>query len=73
MNSVDDMRSGKRGEVLIQWIGWIGATAAAALTMASYTHTTFETVSSADRREASIAARLDRIEEKLDRLLLNGR
>lgn len=52
-----------------QWIAWIAATGTAALTMAAFAYSTFETKEHSAENKTDIVSRLDRIEEKLDRAL----
>jgi len=52
-----------------QWVAWIGATVAAALTMMGYVHSNFVTV----REKQTIEYRLERIENKIDELLRKTR
>lgn len=53
-----------------QWISWIVATATAALTICAYAFTTFETKLDSLEKKSAIEKKLDRMDEKLDRLLL---
>lgn len=53
---------------LVQWISWIVATATAALTMAAYAFTNFETKEHAKEVKSDIAERLQSIEKKIDRV-----
>lgn len=52
-----------------QWIGWILATATAAMTMAAFAYATFETKDHAKEIKEDVATRLSRIENKLDQAL----
>lgn len=52
-----------------QWIAWIAATVAAAMTMVSFAYSNFETTKRADDRERSIVRQLDQIDKKLNILL----
>lgn len=52
-----------------QWIAWLGATVTAALTMAAYAFSTFETKADVKDIFQLIDKRLDRIEVKLDNIL----
>lgn len=52
-----------------QWIPWIAATATAALTMAAYAFSTFETKEHAAENKGDIVHRLDQIDAKLDRVI----
>lgn len=51
-----------------QWIAWILATATAALTMAAYAFTTFETKDHSKEIKSDLSERLNRIDQKLDRI-----
>lgn len=50
------------------WVAWIGATVAAALTMAAFAFATFETKEHSKEVKEDIAERLTRIESKIDDL-----
>lgn len=54
-----------------QWITWVVATLVAAVTMMVFFYTNFETKSDSDETNAVIEKRLDRIENKLDQILVN--
>ena len=59
------------------WLSWIVATLTAAIagvfTMMSYSHNTFTTVKETTFIEESFTGRLDRIENKIDRILEKGK
>lgn len=52
-----------------QWIAWLGATVAAAVSMMVYAASTYETKEHSKEVRDSLERRLDRIESKLDRLI----
>lgn len=52
-----------------QWIAWIGATVAAALTGLAFAYSTFETKDNAHEHMGTVEQRLDRLETKLDRVI----
>lgn len=52
-----------------QWIAWLGATVAAAMSMMSYAQTTFQTKEHAKDKQVETDRRLERIENKIDALL----
>ncbi len=52
-----------------QWLAWLGATVVAAMTMAAYAFSTFETKDFSELRSVSLERRLDRIEGKVDMLV----
>lgn len=58
------------------WLSWIIATLTAAIagvfTMMSYSHNTFTTTKESKFIEESFSNRLDRIEDKIDRILEKG-
>lgn len=60
-----------------QWIGWMVATATAAVTMSSYAFNKFDTIEHATEQRTQlrdeIMGRLDRIENKLDRIIESER
>lgn len=58
------------------WLAWIGAILVASMTMVAYAYSTFETkdaarekIESSRERDGLIVQRLDRIENKVDRVL----
>ncbi len=52
-----------------QWIAWLGATVAAAVSMMVYAASTYETKEHSKEVRDGVERRLDRIESKLDRLI----
>lgn len=52
----------------INWVGWIGATVAAALIGCAYVYATFQTKDEAKENKSDIVQRLDRIENKVDEI-----
>ena len=52
-----------------EWIAWVGATVAAAVSITVYAYNNFETKSQAVESKTDLVQRLDRIEGKVDRLL----
>jgi sensor domain CHASE-containing protein len=52
-----------------KWVSWIIATATAALTMAAYAFTTFETKDHAKEVKDDLTKRLEKMDSKLDILL----
>lgn len=56
------------GEAAIQIGGTIAAIVTGAAALVSYTYETFETKEQSDKRALSIERRLERIEDKIDRL-----
>jgi cell division protein FtsL len=52
-----------------QWIAWTTATLIAAVTMTSFVYANFQTAKDAEKIEARIEKRLDRIENKQDQIL----
>ncbi len=52
-----------------QWLQWIAATSAAGISIAAYAFATFETKEHFGDIVEVLADRLDRIENKLDRIL----
>lgn len=52
-----------------QWIAWIGATLAAAISMITYIHATFETKEFSKETRSQLERRLERMENKLDHLI----
>jgi len=51
-----------------QWLSWLGATLAAAVTASAFAFTHFESQSGAKEKRDEIVRRLERIEDKLDKL-----
>lgn len=52
-----------------QWIAWISASVVAAATLSAFAYTNFQTKENAKEFKDDIEKRLDRIENKLDKLL----
>jgi len=52
-----------------QWIAWLGATVAAAISMMVYIASTYETKEHQKENRDQIERRLERMENKLDRLI----
>lgn len=63
---VESMDSGLS---ISQWVQWLAATAAAAISMAAYAFATFDTKDHVIEVFIQVEKRLDRIEAKLDRIL----
>lgn len=55
------------------WIGWMGATVAAAMCLSAFAFTTFQTKDEAKDSKQDIVQRLERIEQKLDETLIRHR
>lgn len=53
-----------------QWIAWILAAAVGSFTLLSFSYGQFETTVHSSERNEQVMRRLDRLEEKLDRILL---
>lgn len=54
-----------------QWIYWIGATLTASMTVVIFFYSTFQTKSEANDNKMDLYRRLERIENKIDRLSSN--
>lgn len=52
-----------------QWIAWLGATVAAAISMMVYIASTYETKEHSKEIRDSVERRLERMENKLDHLI----
>lgn len=52
-----------------QWIAWLGATVAAAVSMMVYAASTYETKEHSKEIRDSVERRLERMENKLDHLI----
>ena len=52
-----------------QWIAWIAATIAAAITLTGFVYANFQTKSEAVEQKGDLIQRLDRIEAKVDQLI----
>lgn len=55
----------------LQWIYWLAATLTAAVTITIFLYTNFQTKADANDNKSDIEHRLDRIEHKIDQLLVN--
>lgn len=51
------------------WLGWILAVLTCCVSLVGYTYQNFEQKADADKKDASIEKRLDRIEDKLDKVI----
>lgn len=61
----------KVDQSLDQWISWTAATLIAAISMVVFLYTNFQTKVASDERSAQLEKHLDRIEGKLDQMILN--
>lgn len=53
----------------VQWVAWFGATVTAAVMLCAFAFTTFETKADSGIKRTELQSRLERIDDKLDRLL----
>lgn len=52
-----------------QWVSWIGAILASAITLVVFVYSTFQTKTEANDNKSDLYHRLERIENKIDSLL----
>lgn len=64
------MRASEETIGVAQWIGWIIATATAAFTLVVFIYSNFTTKSEATLYQDDLSKRLDRIESKIDKLMM---
>jgi uncharacterized protein Yka (UPF0111/DUF47 family) len=52
------------------WVAWLAATVTASITLTAFAYTNFETKDHSKEAQDNLVKRLDRIEEKIDQILL---
>lgn len=52
------------------WVSWLAATLVAALTLSAFAFTTFQTKDDAKESKADLVQRLDRMEHKIDNIIM---